>query len=69
MKRAVKKEQEKLIYEREHFWATTSNKQFSFVQHIGNMLKIGNKAAIVVRENVLFEGRTGKVVRKNVLEH
>src|SRR5690606_20047898 len=63
-----KKEQEKLVYEREDFWATTSNKQLNFVQHIANMLKIGGKAAVVVPDNVLFEGRAGETVRKTLME-
>jgi len=63
-----KKEQEKLVYEREDFWATTSNKQLNFVQHIANMLKIDGKAAVVVPDNVLFEGGAGEAVRKNLLE-
>jgi len=48
--------------------ATTSNKQRNFVQHIGNMLKIDGKAAVVVPGNVLFEGGAGETVRKNLLE-
>ena len=63
-----KKEQEKLVYEREDFWATTSNKQLNFVQHIANMLKIGGKAAVVVPDNVLFEGGAGETVRKTLME-
>ena len=41
---------------RQDFWATTSNKQLNFVQHIRAMLKIGGTAAIVLPDNVLFEG-------------
>lgn len=63
-----KAETEKLTYEREDFWATTSNKQLNFVQHIANMLKIDGKAAVVVPDNVLFEGGAGETVRKNLLE-
>ena len=63
-----KAESEKLTYEREDFWATTSNKQLNFVQHIANMLKIDGKAAVVVPDNVLFEGGAGETVRKNLLE-
>lgn len=63
-----KKEQEKLVYEREDFWATTSNKQLNFVQHIANMLRTDGKAAVVVPDNVLFEGGAGETVRKNLLE-
>ena len=63
-----KAESEKLTYEREDFWATTSNKQLNFVQHIANMLKIDGKAAVVVPDNVLFEGGAGETIRKNLLE-
>lgn len=63
-----KKEQEKLTIEREDFWATTSNKQLNFVQHIANMLKIDGKAAVVVPDNVLFEGGAGETVRRTLME-
>lgn len=63
-----KAETEKLTYERNDFWATTSNKQLNFVQHIANMLKIDGKAAVVVPDNVLFEGGAGETIRKNLLE-
>lgn len=62
-----KTEKEKLTIEREDFWATTSNKQLNFVQHIVNMLKIDGKAAVVVPDNVLFEGGSGEKIRKNLL--
>lgn len=61
-------EAEKLTYERSDFWATTSNKQLNFVQHIANMLKVSGKAAVVVPDNVLFEGGAGETVRKNLME-
>ena len=60
--------QEKLTYEREDFWASTSNKQLNFVQHIANLLRIDGKAAVVVPDNVLFEGGAGETVRRNLLE-
>lgn len=63
-----KKETEKLTIERTDFWATTSNKQLNFVQHIANMLKIDGKAAVVVPDNVLFEGSAGETVRKTLME-
>ena len=63
-----KAESEKLTYEREDFWATTSNKQLNFVQHIANMLKIDGKAAVVVPDNVLFEGGAGETIRKKLLD-
>jgi type I restriction enzyme M protein len=56
---------------RPDFWATTSNKQLNFVQHIRSMLKIGGVAAVVVPDNVLFEGTTatsaGAKVRQRLL--
>ncbi len=56
-----------LTYEREDFWATTSNKQLNFLQHVKTLLKMNGKAAIVVPDNVLFEGGAGETVRRNLL--
>jgi len=61
-------EKEDLTYNRQDFWATTSNKQLNFVQHIRTMLKTSGKAAVVVPDNVLFEGGVGETVRKKLLE-
>lgn len=63
-------EQEKddLTYNRQDFWATTSNKQLNFVQHIRTMLKSTGRAAVVVPDNVLFEGGAGETVRRKLLE-
>ena len=58
---------EKDTYERDDFWTTTSNKQLNFVQHIASILKIHGKAAVVVPDNVLFEGGAGETVRKKLL--
>lgn len=58
---------EALTYNRQDFWATTSNKQLNFVQHIRTMLKVRGKAAVVVPDNVLFEGGAGETVRKRLL--
>ncbi|WP_334089497.1 DUF2339 domain-containing protein [Helicobacter typhlonius] len=55
-------------YNREDFFATTSNKQLNFLQHIMNLLKIGGKAAVVLPDNVLFETGAGEKVRKKLLE-
>ena len=49
-----KTDKESLIYERPDFWATTSNKQLNFVQHVKTLLKMNGKAAVVVPDNVLF---------------
>ncbi len=62
-----KVDKESLVYEREDFWATTSNKQLNFLQHVKTLLKINGKAAIVVPDNVLFEGGAGETVRKKLL--
>ncbi|RYG29236.1 MAG: SAM-dependent DNA methyltransferase, partial [Chitinophagaceae bacterium] len=48
--------------------ATTSNKQLNFVQHIRSMLKPTGIAAVVIPDNVLFEGGAGETVRKKLLE-
>ena len=63
-------EQEKddLTYNRQDFWATTSNKQLNFVQHIRAMLKTTGRAAVVIPDNVLFEGGAGETVRKKLME-
>jgi type I restriction enzyme M protein len=60
--------QEDLVYNRQDFWTTTSNKQLNFVQHIHTLLKATGKAAVVVPDNVLFEGGAGETVRKKLLE-
>jgi len=61
-------ETDDLTYNRQDFWASTSNKQLNFVQHIRTLLKSNGKAAVVVPDNVLFEGGAGETVRKRLLE-
>ena len=61
-------EEEDLVYNRSDFWTTSSNKQLNFVQHINTILKATGKAAVVVPDNVLFEGGAGEVVRKKLLQ-
>jgi type I restriction enzyme M protein len=61
-------EQEDRVYNRQDFWTTSSNKQLNFVQHINTLLKVGGTAAVVVPDNVLFEGGAGETVRKKLLE-
>jgi Type I restriction-modification system methyltransferase subunit len=61
---------EKLTYSRNDFWASsTSNKQLNFVQHVWSLLKIHGTAAVVVPDNVLFEGGAGELIRKNLLQY
>lgn len=58
---------EALTVVRDDFWTTTSNKQLNFVQHVFNMLEQNGRAAVVVPDNVLFEGGAGEVVRRRLL--
>ena len=58
---------EPLVINREDSWATTSNKQLNFVQHIFTILKQHGRAAMVVPDNVLFEGGAGETVRRELL--
>ncbi len=62
-----KAEKDRQTYERDDFWATTSNKQLNFLQHVRSMLKINGKAAVVVPDNVLFEGGAGEAIRRKLL--
>ena len=62
-------DKEALTYERQDFWETTSNKQLNFLQHIVSMLKVGGKAAVVLPDNVLFEGGAGEKIRRKLLEN
>jgi type I restriction enzyme M protein len=62
-----KADKEALTYELQDFWATTSNKQLNFLQHVKTLLKINGKTAIVVPDNVLFEGGAGETVRRKIL--
>lgn len=57
-----------LTYERQDFWETTSNKQLNFLQHIVTILKDNGMAAVVLPDNVLFEGGAGEKIRKKLLE-
>jgi type I restriction enzyme M protein len=58
---------EKDTIERDDFWATTSNKQLNFVQHIKTLLATHGRAAVVLPDNVLFEGGAGETIRKKLL--
>lgn len=57
-----------LTIKREDFWASTSNKQLNFVQHVVTVLARPGRAAIVVPDNVLFEEGAGETVRRQLLE-
>jgi type I restriction enzyme M protein len=53
---------------RTDFTYPTSNKQFCFLQHVYRGLKPGGRAAIVLPDNVLFEGNTGKQIRADLMD-
>src|SRR5437762_119860 len=59
---------ESLIINRDDFWASTSNKQLNFLQHIFTILKQHGRAAVVVPDNVLFEGGAGETIRRELLK-
>jgi type I restriction enzyme M protein len=61
-------EKEEHAYERQDFWTTTKNKQLNFVQHIKTLLKVNGRCAVVVPDNVLFEGGAGETIRRNLLK-
>lgn len=52
---------------RDDFWATTSNKQLNFLQHVKTLLKINGSAAVVLPDNVLFEAGAGEIIRRKLL--
>jgi type I restriction enzyme M protein len=51
---------------RQDFWVTTANKQLNFVQHIKTILDINGRAAVVLPDDVLFEGG-GETIRRRLL--
>lgn len=59
---------EKISYQRPDFLVTTSNKQLNFLQHCYSLLNEAGKAAIVIPDNVLFEGGAGERVRRFLLQ-
>ena len=58
---------ERQDYVREDFTVTTGNKQLNFLQHIISILQVGGSAAVVMPDNVLFEGGAGEVLRRRLL--
>jgi type I restriction enzyme M protein len=59
---------EDIEYARQDFWVTTKNKQLNFVQHVASMLGIPGRAAVVLPDNVLFEGGAGETIRRRLLK-
>jgi type I restriction enzyme M protein len=63
-----KTEREDLTYERDDFFAVTKNKQLNFIQHVKTLLTTNGRCAIIVPDNVLFEGGAGETVRRKLLQ-
>jgi type I restriction enzyme M protein len=61
-------QKESLVINRDDFWATTSNKQLNFLQHFFTILKQHGRAAVVLPDNVLFEGGAGETIRRELLK-
>lgn len=61
----VKREAQTIVGD--DFWTSTSNKQLNFVQYVKTLLEIHGKAAVVVPDNVLFEGGAGETIRRKLL--
>lgn len=59
---------ENTVIERSDFVATTSNKQLNFLQHIMTILEVNGRAAVVLPDNVLFEGGAGETIRRKLLD-
>ena len=66
---AGEQDKQELVYNRQDFWASTSNKQLNFMQHIRSLLKTDGEAAVVLPDNVLFEGGAGETVRRALLQN
>ena len=65
---AGEEDRQSLVVHRDDFWASTSNKQLNFLQHVFTILRQHGRAAIVVPDNVLFEGGAGETVRRELLK-
>jgi type I restriction enzyme M protein len=61
-------ESERQDYVRDDFVVTTGNKQLNFLQHIMTILKNTGSAAVVLPDNVLFEGGAGEALRRKLLK-
>ncbi|MFI8357017.1 MULTISPECIES: type I restriction-modification system subunit M [Streptomyces] len=63
-----KTDREDISYDRSDFRATTTNKQLNFLQHIMSLLEMDGRAAVVLPDNVLFEGGAGEKIRRRLLQ-
>lgn len=55
--------------DRQDFYVETKNNQLNFLQHMMVVLKNGGRAAVVLPDNVLFEGGAGETIRKELLKN
>ncbi len=65
---AGEQSKESRIINRDDFWASTSNNQLNFLQHIFTILKQHGRAAVVLPDNVLYEGGAGETIRRELLK-
>ena len=56
-----------VVIDRPDFYVQTKNNQLNFLQHMMLSLKSGGRAAVVLPDNVLFEGGAGETIRKRLL--
>ncbi|MFE9225803.1 N-6 DNA methylase [Streptomyces massasporeus] len=61
-------EKQETEYDRDDFTATTTNKQLNFLQHIMSLTAVDGRAAVVLPDNVLFEGGAGEKIRRKLLD-
>lgn len=54
--------------DRQDFYVQTKNNQLNFLQHMMLSMKNGGRAAVVLPDNVLFEGGAGETIRKRLLK-
>jgi len=63
----TKESKKKITHQRDGFYTTTSNKQLNFLQLVRTLLDTNGRAAVVVPDNVLFEGGAGETIRRGLL--
>jgi type I restriction enzyme M protein len=57
-----------LTITRPDFWASTSNKQLAFLQHIATILGPRGRAAVVLPDGALSEGGAGETIRRRLMD-
>lgn len=65
---AGERERQTLDSVRSDIDVSTSNKQLNFLQHVMSSLNPGGRAAVVIPDNVLFEGGAGEAIRRKLLD-